>query len=335
MKTYSAAISQESLSRVEGYLADLKSNVVQPGAYLARGLQGVDIAELSTSAFLEILLNTKQPQIFAESAVSGDGQDWTQIELSLLGDVSFIVPVTVFDDGAHQAPLVHDTPFPATLLFTAGALLRNDQGGAPVDWVETHKDGVFDMGRYISLYRRRLIPVLHWVNADAQVTGRKALITVPGLGCGQFAGPYRGQLGARLETALKQIVSEASAQLPNIQAVWYDPYDECELSKETLGHIEFFARPLAKDLLPRPQLTAPKLFGFEDCHLNDYYVGSRATDDGVKAAATDTMRTMTGEEGSYDARQKKYLPPQDCYDWNEVVRRGNIKLAVEGALFVA
>ena len=35
---------------------------------------------------------------------------------------------------------------------------------------------------------------------------------------------------------------------------------------------------------------------------NDFYIGARATDDGVKAAATDVMFKMTGIEGSYDSR---------------------------------
>ena len=33
---------------------------------------------------------------------------------------------------------------------------------------------------------------------------------------------------------------------------------------------------------------------------NDYFGGSRSTDDGVKAAATDSMAVLTGIEGHYD-----------------------------------
>jgi len=32
---------------------------------------------------------------------------------------------------------------------------------------------------------------------------------------------------------------------------------------------------------------------------NDFYGGSRSTDDGVKAAATDSMAALTGVEGRY------------------------------------
>ena len=68
---------------------------------------------------------------------------------------------------------------------------------------------------------------------------------------------------------------------------------------------------------------------------NDYYIGDRATDDGVKAAATDTMHVMTGTEGVYDARQAKYLPPSGFSNWNEVVKRGAINLEIQDALFIA
>jgi len=68
---------------------------------------------------------------------------------------------------------------------------------------------------------------------------------------------------------------------------------------------------------------------------NDYYVGSRATDDGVKAAATDTMRKMTGVAGQYDAAQAKYLPPSGYYNWRDVVYDREIKLKASGYVFVA
>jgi hypothetical protein len=52
----------------------------------------------------------------------------------LLGDINIAVDVMVFDDGRHSHPGIHATPFPACLLFTPGALLRNDRGGVPACW---------------------------------------------------------------------------------------------------------------------------------------------------------------------------------------------------------
>ena len=42
---------------------------------------------------------------------------------------------------------------------------------------------------------------------------------------------------------------------------------------------------------------------------NDFFAGSRCTDDGVKAAATNSMFALTGIEGHYDPDRGAYLPP--------------------------
>ena len=75
-----------------------------------------------------------------------------------------------------------------------------------------------------------------------------------------------------------------------------------------------------------------------DCHLysivawdpvswpgNDFYDGHRATDDGVKAAATSAMHTITGIEGSYDADRCANNPPPDYRNWEAVVTQNGLK----------
>ena len=52
---------------------------------------------------------------------------------------------------------------------------------------------------------------------------------------------------------------------------------------------------------------------------NDFFIGSHATDDGVKAAATSSMSVLTGLEGEYDAASGKYQPPQPWSSWGAVV----------------
>jgi hypothetical protein len=63
------------------------------GGYLGSILDKNRQSEISIWQFLEALVQTKKPQIFAEMAVSGDGSDWNQAELSILGDISIAVPV--------------------------------------------------------------------------------------------------------------------------------------------------------------------------------------------------------------------------------------------------
>ena len=52
---------------------------------------------MGNEAFLERLVNTKPPLLYAESWVFGDGRDWHADELSILGDVVVAVRVEVFD----------------------------------------------------------------------------------------------------------------------------------------------------------------------------------------------------------------------------------------------
>ena len=53
---------------------------------------------------------------------------------------------------------------------------------------------------------------------------------------------------------------------------------------------------------------------------NDFYGGARATDDGVKAAATNAMEVVTGVTGHYDPQRNEYLPPEPHQTWGGLVR---------------
>jgi hypothetical protein len=59
---------------------------------------------------------------------------------------------------------------------------------------------------------------------------------------------------------------------------------------------------------------------------NDFYLGSRVTDDGVKAAATNSMQIITGIEGFYDIAENCYLPPRTFDTWFKVVEHHELVL---------
>lgn len=329
--------------RTLSYLQAIESGGVTPGAYLERVLATAGPA-LDAMSLIERLLRTKHPQIFAESAVAGDGRDWNATELHLLGDISIATHVEVFDDGRHHAPTPHTPPFPGTLLFTCGALLANGLGIETPDLREVAPDGSLDRTAYDALYARRLRPVFGWIQREAEARGRHAVVTVPGLGCGQFAGRFRGRMGLALQTALERLLNEMAAQIHRIRAVIFDPYDECRDHEVTFGHTRFRVRPLRRSGNPRPQLCRPVDYAesgedFRDCDLfslvawdqvswpgNDFYAGARATDDGVKAAATSSMYAMTGIEGHYDTTRAMYLPPRGYRNWRECVERNGLCL---------
>lgn len=65
----------------------------------------MDLGIISVEGGLELLLKAKQLQIFSESDIYSDGTDWNLDELSL-GDIGIALPVTVFDDGKHDYPLI-------------------------------------------------------------------------------------------------------------------------------------------------------------------------------------------------------------------------------------
>lgn len=346
-RMYQILLHQTATARVAAYLQTLR-NGGKAGARLSAVLVGVALDKLSVEAFLERLMATKQPQIFAESAVFGDGSDWNLTELGLLGDVSVAVPVRVFDNGRHVRPDVHAEPMPATLLFVAGALLANGQGKVPADWDSVTTDNQIDDEKYLRLYERRLLPVLLYAQEESIRKGTHAIVTIPGLGCGMFAGPFRGQLGKRFEKALEKIMEKHAVLFSHLRCVYYDPYDEGENRQVLIGKTLFRVRPLRRGNEARPQLCPPAAYAesgddFSDCDLysivawdhvswpgNDFYGGSRATDDGVKGAATDVMTAMTGLLGAYDAGRTMYLPPTPYHTWGEVIAERKLGLQVIG-----
>ncbi len=341
LKPYQVLLHRETYLRAHDYLGDLATGKVKVGNHLGHLL---DDQMIGTIRLLEQLVNTKRPQIFAESAVVGDGSDWNLTELVLLGDIAIAVPVLVYDNGRHRQPDIHDEPFEATLLYVPGALLRNGRSHTPADWNEVVKNGQIDQEAFYKLYERRLLPSFLYANEIAQSRNKQAFITMPGLGCGQFAGKFRGQLGAELEKVLTRFLHAHHASLTHIKAVYYDPYQECDNRRIEIGHLSLMVRPLTKGNQHKPQLCQPEVYeeegdDFSNCELfsfvawdhvswpgNDFYIGSRATDDGVKTAATSSMEAMTGVEGLYSKLKFQYEPPWGYQNWNDVIQKYYIRL---------
>ena len=345
MKTYKFLVNEKTYRKAQDYLEELRAGK-RAGGYLRKKLGASNISQIVIKDFFELLLRTKFPQIFAESVVVGDGSDWNQEELSILGDINIATPVTVYDNGRHISPEVHQYPFQATLLFTPGALLRNGRNHIPADWEEVIKNEEINSEAYYRLYERRLLPLFMYANEIVKRQNKMAFITIPGLGCGQFAGKFIGRLGAEFKDALIRFLENYSSQLPNIKAVYYDPYKECENERFDLTGIHFFVRPLTKGNEGKPQLCKPKDYeeegdDFSRCELfsvvawdhvswpgNDFYLGARATDDGVKAAATSAMAVMTGIEGQYNSRINQYNPPAEYRNWGEVIVKNTVEIEI-------
>ncbi|TVQ17382.1 MAG: hypothetical protein EA382_18985 [Spirochaetaceae bacterium] len=352
---YTLLLHRAAWQRLGDYAARLSPDRSKAGARLRATLSEVPVPRIDSAGMLDALLATKRPRVFAESEVKGDGSDWTGEELRLLGDVSVAVRVTVYDDGRHAAPLVHDRPFTATLLFVPGALLRSGSGStAAADWADVVRGGRVVQERYEALYERRLLPALRYASATAEAAGRRALVTIPGVGCGQFAGPFHGKLGPRLQHAIASIFRRHAESLTGIRAVWFDPYSECDNEDVQIGDLTLYVRPLTRNKPGLPQLSRPDAFAraagdpaLAESDLysvvawdhvswpgNDFFVGARSTDDGVKAAATDSMFALTGFRGQYNTSTNTYDPPTDVRTWEELVLRNDLRLRATGNVVV-
>lgn len=348
--TYIFTLHPDTEAELKQYQEQLVLDRSIAGRYLKQALADVSdqaLQQLALDEFIERFINTKHPQIFAEMSISGDGSDWTVQELRLLGAIACAVPCTLFDDGLHHKSNPHQIPLEGHLLFVPGPLLRHCSGqnhrACDYDLVTTNAQ--LDQAKYTQLMTKRLLPSLLWAQQRCKELGKQALITIPGLGCGVFAGKFRGQLELCLETALASILKQYGAQLDHIKALYFDPYRSLQYQTQSFMHSQTSSGQtstshlITRPLIPNghPQLCYPETYNqegldFSDCVLfsvvawdhvswpgNDYYIGSRATDDGVKGAASDVIYRLTGFEGSYDQNEEMYLPPSPYPHWQALV----------------
>uniref|UniRef100_A0A1B6MK10 Macrodomain effector MavL domain-containing protein n=1 Tax=Graphocephala atropunctata TaxID=36148 RepID=A0A1B6MK10_9HEMI len=360
MPTYQILLSVSTLQNLVRYKQELQSNTIKPGCYLQKQTDslvkgGTKIENVTTEQFLQLLLSTKKIICFAESEIVGDGTDWNRSELEILGDISVAMAVKVFDNGVwgvyEKRFKAHEPPIAATLLFTPGPLLHgNNFRGPTPDFENIFERGQIDQTKYSKLIKHRLLPVLLYASETAKSEGKKALVVLPGIGCGAFAGRFCGKMGEFLNKALQALLEENEAHLTNIACVRFDPFAECQDFERIIHGVKYRVRrnigPLGKPQLCRVDDYEESDNEFRDCTLykvvawdhaslpgNDYYAGSRSTDDGVTAAATDSMRVITGVEGRYS--EGHYLPPEGYHTWKGVATKLESKLVVDENVMVA
>lgn len=340
---YKIILSQATLDIINTYKNALVSNSTKPGAYLNKLLIDgqINLESTSTEAFIELLLWTKKPLIFAESEIDGNGNDWTMKELNILGDLNIAMDVIIYDNGVWSTRdeyfRQYDCPFNGTLLFMPGPLLQ----GVQSDLHEISDKDNIDQDKYNHLIERRLAPLLYYVNENAEKQQVQAIVTVPGVGCGIFAGRYQGTMGERLNLALQSILAQHAHKFKNVACIYYDPFNECTNQELRFANVKLRVRPSLKNpgksMLGQPKEYEEPGDNFSNCKLfkvvawdhvsfpgNDFFGNGRSTDDGVSAAATNSMHMVTGIEGTY--RNGKYLPPGGYDDWQHVVHENEVNL---------
>ncbi|MBL7480615.1 hypothetical protein [Legionella bononiensis] len=340
-------ISEITLKKIKEYHQFLcTQGIEEAGAYLKKQLKSslFPIEEMDLGTFTQFIIQSKIPKIFAESGVYHDKRDWTLQEESILGDIGIHMPVSFFNDGGHYSYKKHSTPISANLAYIPGALLRSDLSNTSADLQEVIVDGQFNQQRFNELYERRLLPLLLNINSQAKNEGKLAAVTFPGIGTGQFAGQYVDIIKEAFRTALEYVLEKNEVQLTHIDIIHYDPYNGDEAQAKSIGHIDYRVSPSSIEATTG-QLEYPKGSSAQTHTLtsfvawdqfswpgNDFWPGSRATDDGVKAASTDTMAVITGVQGVYNPKNGSYEPPQGYSNWQALAKAKNIHFS--GAVYV-
>ncbi|MDR1139460.1 MAG: hypothetical protein LBJ80_00285 [Rickettsiales bacterium] len=333
---YQVVISEETVERIASYKADLIDGKATARKYLGEKISGLDLSNISTYEFIELLLSTKKPQIFAEEVVKCDGTDWSSREFAILGDINVAVKALAYDNGVWNGKIStkYDRPLDVELLFTPGAMLSTKKTGVEnnPDYQEVVENGKISQEKYNALVERRLLPLLSYVNSQAEKE-KKAFVVLPGIGCGCFAGKFQGQMENKLDEALRAIIKKY--KFPNIKGIHLGLHENrLNIEKKGINGVTYEVRGNGL-----PQLSCPQEYNeeFKDCKLykvvawdhvslpgNDFFKGSRHTDDGVSAAATNSMEVITGVKGTY--REGKYFPPEGYKDWEAVAKSNNVKL---------
>lgn len=341
---YTVIFPKDNLATFTTGISDMFS-VPEEFGYVIQRLTKIYNRPTSVHEASNFLMQAKRPQCFAEHEVTFD--KWDVNTLDALASHSFAVPVTVFDNGNHNNPVQHATPHKATLLFVCGTLLASSTDSVPADFDLVVEGQTLSVEGFTCVYRQRLLPVLKYASEVALSQDKRAIITIPGLGCGAFAGHFSGSVGQFLRSAILTLVSENISQLTGIDKIHFDPYRECvpsvtEFTKPNGEIITFVTSPMLKDTKGIEQLAPASAFGASDeTHMmfsvvawdhvswpgNDFYIGNRVTDDGVKAAATDCMTQITGHPGVYNPTNNQY-EPVGFPTWLDVVKHFNVKLSV-------
>lgn len=271
----------------------------------------------SEESIVQALLNSKDRLFFAES---GNISGWSFQEQRILGGISVVMKVQVFDDGTWYQPIPHNPPFEATLLFCPGPLLaRTDCWD--YNFIVSNRN--IKEENYRLVLEERILPLLLYVQETAE---EPAIITIPGLGCGMFAGIFQGWIDRLFIDTLRSILADNSERLSKIALVYhyaFGPEDPELRYEEDISNTMKFVQwrngpPLlsAPEAIERTLSEAPlyKVVAWDHFSWpgNDFFANARQTDDGVSSAATSSMQELIPKPKDWEYRyvpeRAKFLP---------------------------
>ena len=346
---YMIITNEESFDKFSEYRQELSRKPLNAGTSLRTKIEEYSLKETSNEIFINLMLSTKIPFICAENYIPATNSDWTIEEVELLGEINIAMPVKIYDNGQWINPVTHHKVIDGYLLFTPGVLMKET---CQTDYRHIVDNGKLDLEKYYNVYERRLLPLLTFAHQEARGKSKKAVVTIPGIGCGCFADKcFKSDLSVQFGEVIKRILENHGKMLSNISLIYFDQHEHPNVESEehkTIEGIDYLRycknNTNHKNLLEDPKSYGDKyaddiLFAFVAWdHLsfpgNDYFTGSRWTDDGVKAAATSSMTSLLQVPGQYFKTQHRYYPAsQNNEPWRAKAKNYQLNI-YDGGLYV-
>lgn len=339
--------SNHTIKLLKEYLQAIKQDNKIIGINLQRYLrrhQEIDINTLNVEeqkdldTLYQAILRSKEPIIFAENVTPEDKRFSAQ-ESEILGYTACITEVNAYDNGAYPKSTskikieTYKETVKQFLIHVSAPILQ--KGYADYGKIVGENNAIVDENYYKQI-KRILLPALVEQNAICADLGKKAIIAMPGLGCGCFAGDFNGALAPYLNKAIKRLLKEHGNELPNIYGIYLDTFNECEEEYEKINGIHYVVEPSGAQKSNTngyiaPLATAEKRVEFfkkldNKCTLEakdlicvsiiagdklsepgtDAVAGSKCTNEGVVGGATDLMGIHAFVKGAYDSSTNIY-----------------------------
>lgn len=356
-QNYRFLMSKKTFDQTNQYLVKLKSNQIKIGQKLETQLKhyGYDLQTINIENFLECLINTKELCIFAESTNYTLRNQWNDQEVEILGDINCAIETEIYDNGVWSAKnaTIHEQPINGALIFVPGAILKTATHAYP-EYNNIIVKNEIDFKKYYEFYEHKLLSALEYANFLGARDNKKIFLTIPGIGCGAFAGKFSSTIHQLFGNVLINLIHAHHDKFQNISGIYFGSNENKNLQK--IKHIDI----ITKNGKDTPQLCHPEEYGkaYIDCKLvkivawdhlsypgNDYWDGTRNTDDGIGGAATKVFSDITGMTGLYHKQEKRYvLEHQKDYtfqqlndeSWKKYIEKNHInhKLTVKDRIFV-
>jgi hypothetical protein len=259
-------------------------------------------------------------------------------------NLNIAVNVTIYDNCVRSASerSVHTEPFDGYLIFVNAINLGTTStieckkilnNSNEIDWI-----------KYSEEYNSILLPALFYANKIAKDQGKKAVITIPGIGAGIFGARHdikvKDELVAFIENSL------AKYNFVDIEKIIIDLWDYEKLKEEkTINNVQLkviaTSKLLDKSVAEGSQLYNPGsdkiLFSIVASNKgampgcsNFGSIGSaRSTDNCMKAGGTDLYSRLISDEkiGSYNKSGKYYEAP-GSNSWKSYFQQNNFQFNV-------